>query len=47
MGILDLSPEKVRIIRDALIIGVIGMMFVLGAIFSLQNLQQSLTWIIP
>lgn len=47
MGLSDLSPEKVRVIRDAMIIGVIGLMFVIGAIFAMHNLQQSLTWIIP
>jgi hypothetical protein len=47
MGILDLSPTNVKIVRDVIIIGVFGAIVVISLAFAIDSLQQSLTFVIP
>ena len=47
MGILELSPANVKLIRDVLIIGMVGAVVVISLAFAIYNLQQALSLILP
>lgn len=47
MGILDLSPQNARMVRDVVLIGIFGAIVVISLAFAIDNLRTSLTFVIP
>jgi hypothetical protein len=47
MGILDLSPQNAKMVRDVILIGIFGAIVVISLAFAIENLKTSLTLILP
>lgn len=47
MGFLNLSPEKVKVVRDVVAIATVGYFFVVGISYTFLSLQHVLAGVMP